>query len=222
MLAVYLEQFVQLVLEVAVLVLQQLQSSQAPELTNSKHLWLATYNLSLSRSHVCVHFRGVGKKKEMSTNKEGKLEGRGGPTQHGCFVQKRRERQRTHFWLFWHQYWSCFPWTDSNGFPFSCSQRTLYPTCNRSAHQFCTTHPIKAKPIGARKKKMSSRRGEEDMITRGPSDYVEVSRTHGSRWWQLQIRNLGSFHLEAAGAARIAHLALPNTANPKLVSWSSS
>jgi hypothetical protein len=97
MLAVYLEQFVQLVLEVAVLVLQQLQSSQAPELTNSKHLWLATYNLSLSRSHVCVHFRGVGKKKEMSTNKEGKLEGRGGPTQHGCFVQKRRERQRTHF-----------------------------------------------------------------------------------------------------------------------------
>jgi hypothetical protein len=98
MLAVYLEQFVQLVLEVAVLVLQQLQSSQAPELTNSKHLWLATYNLSLSRSHVCVHFRGVGKKKEMSTNKEGKLEGRGGAYPARLFCSEAA-RKATHTFL---------------------------------------------------------------------------------------------------------------------------
>ena len=101
MLAVYLEQFVQLVLEVAVLVLQQLQRSQAPELTNSRHLWLATYNLSLSlslsRSHVCVHFRGVGKKKEMSSNKEGKLEGGGAyPARLFC---SEAARKATHTFL---------------------------------------------------------------------------------------------------------------------------
>lgn len=57
-------------------------------------------------------------------------------TQDGCSAQWQHERQCRRWWLSWRQCLSCFPWTDSSGFLFSCSPKTPSPFCIQSIN--CT------------------------------------------------------------------------------------